>query len=339
MESHLQLLTYLLATALSGAPVQPSPAVLQAVGAVLQADGKRALASLAGTDPATLSAKDQATVLCMRQRLTAAEQPAAGPPPDIADRALAIYRSYWVSAMARPESRKAEERRLAEALRNLLGAPPADDMDALEPKLANALSKAGYHSLQGETGLLRELTIWSKEDSRLFRVALPEEEREVKVELLDGFKSYGWSNWMTCGRASTGGWTTDEALFAVVPRYPSLDSEEFQVTFLGHEAQHFADKAHFKGLENWELEYRAKLTELAKAETTRAKVLGRFVMDQGDDPASPHSYANRRVLNDMVAKLHLKSPAELTTADGAAVQAAAVALLRADTRRRAGTRR
>ena len=241
--------------------------------------------------------------------------------------------------MAHPESRADEEKRLAEALRNLLGAPANTDIDALEPLLAAALTKEGFHSLQGRTGLLRELMVWSKQDERQMSVALPEGKREVKVELLDGFKSFGWSGYATCGRASTGGWTTDDALFAVVPRYASLNDEEFSVSFLGHESQHFADTAHFKDLQAWELEYRAKLTELAQANETRGKVLGKFIQDQGDDPASPHSYANRRILNDMIARLHLKSTDELMSADGAAVQSSAVALQREDTRRRTSQRR
>ena len=308
------------------------------MGAALQADSGRALALVDGLDLSTLSSRNQALVICMRERLRPASD-AAPASPGITDRALAIYQHYWVAAMAHPESRAAEEGRLADALRNLLGAPATADMDALEPLLQAVLLKEGVHSLQGQTGFLRELMIWSKQDERQMPVALPEGKFVVKVELLDGFKSFGWGSYATCGRASTGGWTTDDALFAVVPRYTSLADEEFSVSFLGHESQHFADKAHFKDLQAWELEYRAKLTELAQANETRGKVLGKFMQDQGDDTGSPHSYANRRVLNDMVARLHLKGVDDLMTAPGAEVQSAAIALLRDDTQRRAGQRR
>lgn len=235
----------------------------QAIGAALQADSKAALAAFNGVDVSTLKARDQETLNCMRDRLARAAMstPAIG---SVTDRALAIYRSYWLAAMANPNGRDAEEGRLARELGQLLGAPAGTAIDELEPKLAEALNQEGFHSLQGRTGYLRELMIWAKEDSRQMNVALPEQQQTVKVELLDGFKSLGWSEYATCGRASTGGWTTDDALFAVVPRYDSLDGEEFRVTFLGHEAQHFADKARFKDLQPWELEYRAKLTELAR---------------------------------------------------------------------------
>jgi hypothetical protein len=339
MEELLLILAILTATALVGpAPAQPPAALSRALGAALQADSGRALALIDGIDVAALSPKNQATVICMRERLRPASEPVA-PLAQITDRALAIYQHYWVASMAHPDHRADGETRLADALRNLLGASSTTDMDALEPLLAAALTKEGFHSLQGQTGLLRELMIWSKQDERLMPVALPEGKYKVKVELLDGFKSFGWSSYATCGRASTGGWTTDDALFAVVPRYASLNDEEFRVSFLGHESQHFADKAHLKGLQSWELEYRAKLTELAQANETRGKVLSKFIMDQGEDRASPHSYANRRVLADMIARLRLKSVDELMTADGAAVQKAAVAQLREDTQRRAGQRR
>jgi hypothetical protein len=106
------------------------------------------------------------------------------------------------------------------------------------------------------------------------------------------------------------------------------------VTFLGHEGQHFADKTRFKNLKPWELEYRAKLTELAQANVTRSKVLGKFITDQGDDPASPHSYANRQLLTALVQKLRLGGADELASADVARVQEAAVELLREDSARR-----
>ena len=321
----------------AAAAAQSPAAISDALGAALQADSTRALTLLDGLDPGSLSSKDQATVICMRQRL-GPTAPAVETAKGITGRALAIYRGYWVAAMARPQAREAEEGKLADALRALLGAPGGTDMNALEPILAKAIEADGYHSLEGRTGLLRELMVWSKQDSRTMRVVLPEGEREVRVELLDGFTSFGWSNYATCGRASTGGWTTDDALFAVVPRYASLDGEEFRVSFLGHEAQHFADKARFKDLKAWELEYRAKLTELAQAKETRAKVLDKFIIDQGDDPASPHSYANRNVLNDLVERLRLKDAAGLAAAEVRAVQAAAIGLLREDTRRRTARR-
>ena len=331
---HIALLAA--AATIAAAPPQPSDQFSQALGAALQADEVTALKALNGVDLTGLPERDQAAAACMRERFGPDSKPAPAAGNSIADRSLALYRDYWHSAMTHPERRAAEEQRLTMRLRQLLKAPKGTDLDALEPILAKALEKEGLYSLQGQTGLLRELMIWSKQEERVMHARLPEGEHDVTVFLLDGFSSLGWGAYATCDRASTGGWTTETALFAVVPKYSSLDAEEFQVTFLGHEGQHFADKSRFKNLESWELEYRAKLTELAEADTTRAKVLGKFIMDQGDDPASPHSYANRQVLAGMVGKLHLASAQELSSADNAQVQAAAVELLREDSARRVG---
>jgi hypothetical protein len=270
----------------------------------------------------------------MRERFGPKSRPAPAASGSLADRALAIYRDYWHTAMLHPQLRAAEEQRLQTRLRRLLGAPRQANLDALEPRLADALKKEGLHSLQGRTGLLRELVIWSTQDEKMVPVDLPDGQYQAKVEFLDGFRSFGWSHYATCGRAATGGWATDEALFAVVPRYESLESEEFRVTFLGHETQHFSDKGRFKGLKDWELEYRAKLVELAFADTTRTKVLKRFVVDQGTDPESPHSYANRAVLSDMVKRLQLGSADELFTVDLARLQSAARDALLEDSEKR-----
>ncbi|HEY0628096.1 MAG TPA: hypothetical protein VGD23_02090 [Sphingomicrobium sp.] len=321
------------ALTVSGAP-SPADRFSEAIGAALQADQPRALKALEGVDLTGLPERDQAAARCMIDRFKSAGPSAPREADSLAVRALGYYRSYWHRAMARPDRRQAEERQLESRLRALLNAAPDSRFDELEQLLAERSLREGFYSLQGRTGLLRELMIWSKQEARTMRATLPEGDHEVKVFLLDDFKSLGWSAHATCNRASTGGWATDKALFAVVPKYPSLDHEEFRVTFLGHEAQHFADKLRFKDLQPWELEYRAKLTELAQARTTRARVIGKFLDDQGDNPASPHSYANRKLLSEMTDRLQLASPKSLATAELEVVQATAVALLREDSARR-----
>jgi hypothetical protein len=309
----------------------PSETVGQAIGAALQADVKRALQLVRPLDAAALNDKQRKFVTCVRQRFASPNPPATARPRTFTDRALAIYRAYWHASLTQLETRAAQEQKLDAALRKLLKAPKAKDFD---PLIDKRIVADGNHSLEGRTGLLRELMVWTKQEEKIVPVELPEGEYRVKVYYLDGFKSFGWSHYATCGTAATGGWATETALFAVMPRYESQDSEEFRVTFLGHETQHFADKSRFKELKDWELEYRAKLVEVAEADTTRAKVLTRFVTDQGDDPASPHSYANRKILGELVRRLGLSAPADLMTVDLARLQAAARTALVDDSRQR-----
>ena len=59
-----------------------------------------------------------------------------------------------------------------------------------------------------------------------------------------------------------------------------------------------------------------------------------FTEDQGDDPSSPHAYANKRVLGSLARSLDLPAAAALGAVDVARLQAAAASALREDTRRR-----
>ncbi|MBL0967692.1 MAG: hypothetical protein IBJ02_01070 [Brevundimonas sp.] len=310
-------------------------AIAEAAGALLQADGPRARAHLGAAGGADLNPADTAFRTCVLQRLDPAwipEPPAASEP--FAQQALHAYRQYWRAASIAPDRREAEEANLAGRLALLLQRPDVSDMDAAEELTLARIRGEGVHVLGGRTGRLRDLMLWNRQDERDTEVRLPERRQQVRIFLLDDFVSRGWSNWMTCDRTGTGGWVKPEGLYAIVPVYSSLEDEGFAVTFLGHEAQHFADNASWTGMPDWELEFRAKLTEVAMARETRLRVLGRFVQNQGDDPTEPHSYANRRVLSALRDRLGLRAGGDLGAVEPSALRAAAVAELRADTARR-----
>ena len=315
-------------------------AVADATGAALQADMPRALEALRRVPASEWSGAEQTFRSAMLERFggPAKDDLPANLTEPFARSMLATYRAYWRAALADPPTRGQEEARLLLALKALTGRPDVADLDALEPIVRKRLEAAGYQSLQGQTGPLRELMLWTRQEARSYRVALPGGEHTTTVYLLDGFASLGWGDYATCGRRGTGGWATEGALYAVVPRYASLDSEEFAVTFLGHETQHFADLARFPGMPQWELEYRAKLVELAQAHTTRARVLRKFSEDQGDDPGSPHAYANKRVLAALRLRLGIPASADLADVDVDRLQAEAATELRQDTLRRQATR-
>jgi len=315
-------------------------AVAAATGAALQADTPRALAALRGISASEFAGTHAAFRAAMLERFAsgAGDDIPTGLANPFARSILATYRAYWRAALANPARRANEEAKLFGDLEALTQHRGMTDFDALEPVLRERLRLDGLYSLQGLTGPLRELMLWTREDAREYRVALPGGEHTTTVHLLDGFSSLGWADYATCGRRGAGGWATPGALYAVVPRYPSLDSEEFRVTFLGHETQHFADLVRFPGVPQWELEYRAKLVELAQANTTRARVLRKFSEDQGDDPASPHAYANKRVLAALRLRLGLPEGADLDGVDAARLQTEAATELRQDTLRREGTR-
>lgn len=303
-------------------------AIADATGRALQADLSSAIAALEPWKSSPEAAKLHA---CMSERLTATATPAAGAAAPGSAAILARFRAYWARALARPAERAAVTAALQADLAAMLGV--ARDWDAIEPAVRARFAADGQHVLMGQTGALRELMVWSRQDRRDVAVDLPEGAHTVSVVFMRDFDSLGWSDWATCGRRGTGGWATGEGLHAVVPRYQSLDAEEFRVTFLGHEAQHFADLQRFAKLPPWRLEYRAKLVELVQARVTIDRILKKFGEDQSDDPELPHSHANRLVLRDMRARLGLKDAAELRTVDPERRSKAALDLLRRDTAR------
>jgi hypothetical protein len=335
----LLLFTFAAAEAVAGAPPS-SPAAMQAVadatGAALQADAARAISRLREVPAGSFDGPEKEFRSCMEQRFGASRwrPPAPRPSDPLARRVLRAYQVYWRAALLQSSARPTAEAVLFVTLQRLLGRDDLADVDALEQELATRLRQSGNYSLQGMTGPLRELMLWSKQETREVRVELPEGAHTTKVMLLDDFSSLGWSDFATCHRRGTGGWATTDALFAVRPRYANLEDETFRVSFLGHETQHFADYGRFPGLPQWELEYRAKLTELALADETRSNVLRKLTEDQGDDPATPHAYANKRVLAALRQRLALPADAPLDATGVSTLQSAAAAELRADSKRR-----
>ena len=331
-------LAFLILAAAAGALPPSTPTATEglrsAMGALLQADGPDARRMLLAVPEHDLDARDASFRSCALNRLSGtgdampSRAPATGTP--FVDRLIARYHRYWTAAALHPAGRDAEREALLADLSVLLG-HSFSDMPQAEAAVAARLSSAGLHGQLGRTGLLNDLMIWSTERPIPTRVDLPGGPVIIQVIYLDGFSSLGWSRYLSCGRTGTGGWTTDAASYVIVPSYGSLTDENFRVNLLAHEGQIAADKHAFVGLPAWRLEYRAKLAELAAARHTLSKVLTAFRHDQGDDPEEPHSYADRRVLTDLITVLRIRSEGDLPTAPRRAVNAAAVELLRRDT--------
>jgi hypothetical protein len=321
-------------------PAVSAPAAAQelrsAVGAVLRGQGAAARTILQSVPSSDLDAADLRFRECALSRLNAeapitavAGSEKAGP---FVRHLLMLYRTYWRSSALDEAARPAAERALVAGLARLLGRSALKDVGEAEPLIAARLKAAGLFSQEGQTGVFHDLMIWSRSTQRFENVPLPEGGNTTQVNYLDGFISRGWSSYFTCDRTGTGGWTTNDGLFVIVPSYDSLTDETFRVNFLAHESQHYADKKRFGELPSWRLEYRAKLVELAYADTTRDRVLDSFSSNQGDDAADPHSYANKRVLEALERRLAASSIAELHRVPIESLHMAAVEELRSDSR-------
>ena len=306
-----------------------------AAGRALQGDVAAAIKLLRAVPIAELSAKERALRECALSRFDVRSDGSLDLTlPAFPARTLGIYRAYWRSSLLSPARRSEEEERLRRNLVRLVQAPTQLPIDELEPLIAERLKADGFYSLMGRTPPLRELMLWRKQDVQIFEVALPEERISTTVYLLDDFQSLGWSGFATCDRSATAGWVRPEALFAVRPRYGSLNDEIFHVSFLAHESQHFADLTRFGKLEPWELEFRAKLTELALAESSSAALIASFTANQSDDPSIPHSHANKLVIAALTKRLGGKTSDTLHSEPAGNVRRQAEAELRDDSLRR-----
>ncbi|MBK1615579.1 hypothetical protein CKO44_19130 [Rubrivivax gelatinosus] len=320
-----------LAPAVVGAAAPASATLSAPENAVLQADGPRALALLGALHPAT--AAEARKRVCMAARLQ--DRPSfpgariTGHP--LPDAVLRAYRRYW-SAALNPAHRAAAEKALFGQLRRLTGQRAAATRDEVQDAVSARLAALGLHNRLGRTAELYDLLLYFREDERQYPVLLPDGQREtVRVFLMRDLVSGGWARHLNCGGPGTGGFATDEGLYAVADAY-DLDDESFRVNFLAHETQHYADYKRLPGLEGPELEYRAKLVELALAEQTLMKTVRAFVANQGDERANPHGWANKRVVGALVERLELAAPEQLADTAPERIRAAARALLVRDNR-------
>lgn len=311
-------------------------AVISAAGAILRGSSADALTELRRLPAEAFTGEDAQIRSCMIERFESTTPPVLT--ADIDDAfvrsVLKTYQAYWWQALRQPTERAAAEASLVAALRGLLGeaGQAPKDLDAVEDVLQAELEKRGYHAQLGAVTPLRDLMLWRKQTTREFEVPMVDGPYRVQAELLDEFASIGWAQFGSCGRVANGGWATETKLFAILPRYKEgIEGESFQIVFLGHEAQHLADKNHFPGMADWELEYRAKLAELVRATgaLSQKRLLG-MTTAQGDSPDAAHPYANTHVVRDLTAKLG-QAP---DTVAVEALQKAATELLREDSRRR-----
>jgi hypothetical protein len=222
--------------------------------------------------------------------------PSAG--DELVDALLAEYRRYWADSLLHG---RGEDRGLADLSKGL-GAvleareldPGGDVLETLEAELA----RRGVHGIYGVTPPLYDLLLWRGEARSEYSVELTDAQQPVTVVFLSDFVSRGWSHFATFGRSSTGGWATREALFCLRESY-DLDSESFLVSYLRHEGRHFADYEKYPALESADLEYRAKLTELAFARETALALLCDFTVNAAPGSPAPHPRANHAVVANL----------------------------------------
>jgi hypothetical protein len=310
------------------------------LAAALQARGDSAAAIIRPISPSDLDERSRGVRACVLQRLGDRKLPPITVVDPFVRGVLATYQEYWMRSLRQEAPAASLEEWLRDSLNAQLrsnGGPAAPDLDSLETLLGAILEAHGYHGLMGVTSPLRELMLWGSERTQQFVVPLPQGAQEVTVVFMDRFASLGWAGFATCDRYHSGGWTKPDRLYAVQSAYDTT-SEDFRVSYLAHEGQHFWDTTHLPADTPQDvLEYRAKLVELALGRVSEYDLLAQFAINSGDDPAVPHSFANGRVVHDLRARLFpgAANPPSWRDASVESINAAAAALLREDIVRRA----
>lgn len=159
-------------------------------------------------------------------------------------------------------------------------------------------TKGVYSNAFGKTGHLYDLFLWKEETVFRYKVNLILDTVEVTVHLMDQFISTGWSHYTTFGRSYASGWANREALFCVMDAY-DLDSEQYEVSYLTHEGQHFSDYKRYPKLLQKDLEYRAKLVELTKSQNTTLNLIHKFIDNSSSESNNAHAFANYCVIRDL----------------------------------------
>ncbi|TND07998.1 MAG: hypothetical protein FD123_2681 [Bacteroidetes bacterium] len=164
------------------------------------------------------------------------------------------------------------------------------------------LGTKGIGVANGKTAGIYDLLAWGKESRVNYRVRLPETKIGVNVVFMENIISMGWEEYATFGRYFPGGWATSDALFCTKSTY-DLESENFKVSYLQHEGQHFADYMVYPELSGADLEYRAKLVEFCYSKETTIDLVGFFIRNASRDRNNAHAFANSCVIRDLSREL------------------------------------
>jgi len=232
--------------------------------------------------------------------------PGSGSP--LVDEIVSAYRAYWIEALIHGSAQVDGTPHLESAVRTSLRShgwqlPVGADANELQRVLVDAIRAEGFYALPGRASPLQDLLLWSKQSESRHQVVLTDQRREVSVLFLSEFISRGWKHYAALGLVTTSGWIEDGILHCVDQAYDP-GTESFEVSYLKHESRHLADMEQFPGLPAVDLEYRAKLTELAFARATLRGLLEEFTSRSASNPEAPHAEANHRVTHDLYAELY-----------------------------------
>jgi len=271
-----------------------------------------------------------------RHQQLLSSQEASQLPADVA-KLLLWFRQYWAAVMMGQKDELAARQTLRDSAVHLFytnqyaaqGLTKTIITDSIDHYCQDYLNSRGYHARVGNTAHLYDLFLWQSHVKRDYTVPLIDDTVQVTVYLMDDFVSFGWIGFATLNHAYAGGWATNEALYAVKESY-NLNSEKYRISYLGHEGQHFADYKKFPQLKAFDLEYRAKLTELVQADSGFYNLVDKFLSLSNPAPEQPHPFVNYTIMSSLSMQVfgetHVTDIDKWKAADKAMIKAKCLAL-------------
>ena len=224
---------------------------------------------------------------------------------------LKLFQSYWRTVVLDNKAIEKENTELKNKFGDLLVANktvsneiPRDALNEnIRGYLTDLLTQKGFYSnAMDKTQNLYELFLWAKQTEKTYDIKLPESDINVKVVFMEDFISKGWFHYVTFGKTYAGGWATKDALYCLKEDY-DISSETFKVSYLKHEAQHFADYKSFPLLKQTDLEYRAKLTELSYAKEIIYDLISVFIRRSDKNKELAHQFAQYCLIRNLSKKI------------------------------------
>ena len=214
------------------------------------------------------------------------------------DSVLRRYEDYLKYVLANRQTTKEYKRYMMDWFKDDF--PNVADFDEFEKVFQAFFVERGLFANFGITAPFPTLYLWKKQTKHEFDVELPETTVQMNVYEMDGIITRGWYDYLTFGVIGAGGWVSDDGCYYFAEKYDT-DSEDFKVSLLKHEGQHFYDLSVDKEMPSHELEYRAKLVEMIYLK--QQDVFDSFLRNMSDDISNPHAYANKRIIAELSRRI------------------------------------
>lgn len=218
---------------------------------------------------------------------------------------LILFHKYYRKIFWEESDLIKEEEMLYSSIREIAGISQESmiENDKLDDLIAEIVKNEGFEYLGGMTSGYYGPYIWKETKPVQYEVELPEGSRSLTINMMDGFISRSWLDYISFGETGTGGWANEGGIFCVERLYKDdFLKPQFQVSFLKHESQHQADLERYGDIHTKDLEYRAKLVELIYYPDL-SLFEGLMREADGENKENAHSYASYVIVRDLSRKV------------------------------------